>query len=638
MLLLLGLGACSWVGDAAFEKRLEEVDDDADGVAAASDCNDHDASISPAVMEVWYDGIDQRCDGGDDYDQDLDGYVATENVGKPTEGVAGTGELPGNDCDDAEPRVSPQQPDVWYDGLDQDCDGGDDYDQDGDGFVEDDYVGLATTHAAGTGSLPGRDCDDLLAVISPDATDEWYDGIDADCGGEDDWDQDGDGFIPVELYAEYGPTTYVTGSGNLPNGDCDDENPVVNPAAADDWYDAVDSDCHGDDDFDQDLDGYSDPRGGGGDCDDTDPEIYPGAMETLADASDSDCDGGIDTFSLDPIAGYSWVGPRSPVFDESTDRVYLSIAATEIDTGSSHYHDSAVALLWLNADLGDGRDGVAAWSASTTDSSEYTIGAGQGFIARDDYLYGVIGLNYGDGRALRLVRYDVATGARFAANANGTDGLAAYDDISIALDSSGALHAVACDDDTEVLQYIRVPSSFSGGFSADVETPGIGAADCAIDLHDVDGHIFTSERGGVWDYTFDAASEDPVFTGVEYTSSHAPLDLDIPAEWDSRVLVMADATTDSVVLLDALGAETIAEGSVPLEVDVFVDAGGDLYVAYVTSGGEAHMAWGSAAAGYTLIDLPAPFAVSDVAIWVSNGYVMYGAVGVDDVAVGLARL
>jgi hypothetical protein len=638
LLLLLGLGACSWVGDADFEARQKEVDDDADGVPAASDCNDLDPTISPAVTEIWYDGIDQRCDGGDDYDQDLDGYVADADVGKATEGVAGTGALPGNDCDDVAPRVSPQQPDTWYDGQDQDCDGADDYDQDGDGFVDDAYVGLATTYATGTGALPGGDCDDLLSVISPDAVDEWYDGIDADCGGEDDWDQDGDGFVPLDRYAEYEPTTYATGTGNLPNGDCDDADAGINPTAVDEWYDAEDSDCRGDDDFDQDLDGFSDPRGGGADCDDGDPEIYPGGLETLGDSDDADCDGGIDTFSLDAVAGFTWVGPHTPVFDESTDRVYLSIAAREIDTGSSHYHDSAVALLWESADPGDGRDGVAAWSASTTDSSEYSIGAGQGFIARDDYLYGVIGLDYVDSRALRLVRYDLTTGTRFAANANGADGLVAYDDISIALDSDGALHAVACDDDTEVLQYVRVPSTFSGGFSADVETPGVGAADCAIDLHDAaSGHVFTSERGGVWDYTFDLASEDPVFTGAEYTTAYAPLDLDIPADWAERVLVMADATTDSVVLLDALGAETIVAGSEPLEVDVFEDTGGELYVAYVTAGGEAHMAWGSASAGYTQIDLAAPFAVTDVSVWVSNGYVMYAAVGADDVAVGLAR-
>ncbi len=638
MLLLLGLGACSWVGKTDFEERLLEVDDDADGVAAADDCNDNDASISPAVAEIFYDGVDQRCDGGDDYDQDLDGFVADEHLGLVTAEVAGTGALPGNDCDDTAPRVSPRQPDTWYDGVDQDCDGADDYDQDADGFVADEHVGLATTYVEGSGALPGDDCDDLLPTVAPGQPDEWYDGVDSDCGGEDDWDRDGDGFIPTDRYAEYGPTTYVSPSGTLPNGDCDDGDRRVNPSAPDEWYDGLDSDCGGDDDFDQDLDGFSDPRGGGADCDDVDAEIYPGGREALGDVADSDCDGGIDTFALDTIAGFTWVGPHSPVFDETADRVYLSIAATEIDTGTSHYHDSAVALFWMNEDVGDGRDGVTAWGATTSDPAGYVLGAGQGFIAHDDYLYGVLAFDYGDDRALRLVRYDLAAESKLAANANATDGLAAFDDISIGIDESGALHAVACDDVSEVLQYVRVPATFTGGFAADVETTGVGAADCALDLHGGEAHVFTSQDGAVWDYAFDGTSEEPVFTGVEYSAAYAPLDLDIPAAWAERVLVMADATTDSVVLLDAVGATTIVEGEEPLQVDVFEDTDGTLYIAYTTAGGEAHLAWGSSEGGYARVELAAPFAVEDISIRVTGGYVMYGAVGASEVAVGLARI
>jgi hypothetical protein len=638
MLLLLGLGACSWVSDADFEERLTQVDNDADGVPAAEDCDDLNPAISPAVIEIWYDGIDQRCDGGDDYDQDGDGYVQNAYIGLVTAGVAGTGALPGNDCDDLAPRVSPNETDSWYDGVDQDCDGADDYDQDEDGYVEDDHVGLPTTYAAGTGVLPGRDCDDLAPAVNPEGDDLWYDGEDTDCGGEDDWDQDVDGFIDPAMYADYGPTTYAPGTGNLANGDCDDTDALVSPAAFDEWYDGDDSDCAGDDDYDQDLDGYADPRGGGLDCDDGDAAIHPDARESLGDRDDSDCDGGVDSFLLAPIEGFTWSGVHSPVFDESSDTIYLSVAAAQIDTGATVYHDSALALRWSNADPGDGQDGVAAWSASTTDPSDYTIGRGQGFIASDDYLYGVVSLDYGDTRALRLVRYEVATGTRFAANANGSDGLSGFDDVSIALDADGALHAVACEDATEVLQYVRVPSSFSGGFAADEEIAGVGAADCAIDLHAPTGHIFTSERGGVWDYTFDVASSTPTFAGSAYSMSYAPLDLDIPAAWSDSVLVMADATTDSVVLLDAVSAATIGAGDVPVEVDVFQDTGGTLYIGYITAGGDARLTFGTVADGFTERELPTPFAVQDVSVWVSGGYLMYAVVGVNDVAVGIARL
>jgi hypothetical protein len=96
--------------------------------------------------------------------------------------------------------------------------------------------------------------------------------------------------------------------------------------AADDAYDGVDADCAGDNDFDQDLDGYSAENfptaqvteflgwwGGDtldvafDDCDDQDPTVHPGQQEVL-DGRDQDCFGAddSDTAAFRLYEGAAW--------------------------------------------------------------------------------------------------------------------------------------------------------------------------------------------------------------------------------------------------------------------------------------------------------------------------------------------
>lgn len=67
----------------------------------------------------------------------------------------GDGFLAGEDCDDADPAVNPEAEEIWYDGVDQDCDGASDFDADGDGHDSDQYGGV--------------DCDDTDPAVGPDA-------------------------------------------------------------------------------------------------------------------------------------------------------------------------------------------------------------------------------------------------------------------------------------------------------------------------------------------------------------------------------------------------------------------------------------------------------------------------------------
>ena len=147
---------------------------------ADADCDDANPLRFPGALEVPYDGIDQDCNGGDLVDVDGDGFAG---------GV-------GPDCNDTDATIAPLSPELC-DTIDQDCDGslaeafanldGDglpdcaDPDKDGDG-----------ENSNGDG---GFDCDDMDAARFP-GNPEVCDGLDNDCSGslplmEVDYDGDG---------------------------------------------------------------------------------------------------------------------------------------------------------------------------------------------------------------------------------------------------------------------------------------------------------------------------------------------------------------------------------------------------------------------------------------------------------------
>ena len=252
------------------------------------DCDDHDPEVFPGAVEVWYDGVDQDCSGGSDYDVDGDGY--------------GSSAYGGLDCDDGSGEVSPDAAELWYDGVDADCDGLSDFDVDGDGFD--------------SAAYGGSDCADGDSGVSPSAMEVWYDGIDGDCGEDDDYDADGDG-------VGGGPGG---GGGGGAAPDCDDADPSVRPGALELWYDGVDSDCGGEDDFDADGDGFSSVAHGGFDCNDLRPEVNPAApLDPCYDGVDQDCNGSNDFdcdqdgFNADGYGGLDCDDARDDVNPDAAD-------------------------------------------------------------------------------------------------------------------------------------------------------------------------------------------------------------------------------------------------------------------------------------------------------------------------------
>lgn len=268
-----------------------ETDDDGDGyvecqidltgwqgsssVVAGMDCDDSDASTYPSATEIWYDGQDQGCDGGSDYDQDGDGQDAL---------VGG-----GADCDDLNPSVyfSTSITEIPLDGVDQNCDGFEECyeDVDGDGFGTSNLIESLDLTCSSTGvSLHNTDCADANDTVYPNAP-ELCDGVVNVCGttlSTNETDDDGDGFVECSIdVGGWDGTTLVVGG-----DDCDDSEMYAYPGAA-----SADSstDCM----LDMDQDGYGDATTGqlftvGTDCDDLDETIYPSALE-LCDGIVNNC-------------------------------------------------------------------------------------------------------------------------------------------------------------------------------------------------------------------------------------------------------------------------------------------------------------------------------------------------------------
>ncbi len=270
-------------GDASTATLACEAPED--HVSDGTDCDDGREFIYPGAPE-FCDGYDNDCDGETDEDEasdlsewamdmDGDGYAeesVTVESCDPPDGYMLASDSMGEDCDDEDADIHPGAEEIWYDGIDSDCDGESDFDADLDGHD----LAEAGGDTGDTGLLPaGDDCDDEDPDVHPDAEETWYDGIDSDCDGESDFDADMDG---------HDSETYD-------GDDCDDADPDTYPGAPDEPGDGVVTDCDDADEYDADGDGYDSEESGGDDCDDASGDIHPGAEDIPDDGIDQDCDG-----------------------------------------------------------------------------------------------------------------------------------------------------------------------------------------------------------------------------------------------------------------------------------------------------------------------------------------------------------
>ena len=348
----------------------------------ALDCDDSRADVNPGMEDVYYDGVDADCDGSNDCDKDGDGFDGSADGGLPTE------ECPNaSDCNDDDPEIKPVDgaTEIFFNGEDDDCDlSTGDGDSDGDGFWHVNYEAIVQANGRTPLSVPegqAGDCYDSVAEpvegfdpemiaggviapadVHPDATEAYYDGVDQNCDGLSDFDQDGDGFLTAAHPNREG----------LYGTDCVDAGTVfgiaaadINTDASDTWYDGVDQDCAGNNDFDQDLDGdmingldcdgdgsvdtECDFDGDGAvdftagiDCDDSDASINPSAEEIPVDGVDQNCNGLETCYEDQDGDGFGGSEIGSPDF--TCTGVGLSLSDSDCDDDDATIYQNAPEL------------------------------------------------------------------------------------------------------------------------------------------------------------------------------------------------------------------------------------------------------------------------------------------------------
>ncbi len=214
-------------------------------------------------------------------DYDCDGY-RPKDVG-------------GDDCNDKDPNVHPGAVEICDNGIDDDCNGKTDYDDD----TDDDGDGVSKCQG---------DCDDTDRHVHPGAAETPANcGKDNDCNGLcDDDDEDGDHWNTCGTWKGRTWDPHRCAPHDPKAVDCNAHDSSVHPGAPEICDNGIDDNCNGKTDYNDDTDNDRDGVGKcQGDCDDTDRNVHPGALE-VCNGVDDDCDGWCDWSDGMPDDSFSW--------------------------------------------------------------------------------------------------------------------------------------------------------------------------------------------------------------------------------------------------------------------------------------------------------------------------------------------
>jgi gliding motility-associated-like protein len=263
------------------------------GVYNSLDCDDNNASANSLATEICGDDIDQDCSGSDlacpisgcmDVAACNFNALASLDDASCAYPTAFYADVDGDGFGDNNNVLSACSVPVGYVDNDVDCNDNEIWflDADGDGFGGELFDGCGVTNNA--------DCNDLDALISPNAT-EICNELDDNCDGES------DEFVLVEFYADLDED----GFGDANNTIFGCSAPIGFVANAEDCDDGMVTYL----DADQDGVGTGAPEACGvslynNDCDDNNAELFPGNTESC-NGLDDNCDEIIDEGALSTL-------------------------------------------------------------------------------------------------------------------------------------------------------------------------------------------------------------------------------------------------------------------------------------------------------------------------------------------------